>query len=457
MSEITMIGVNHLYPHQDNPRKVLGDLTELADSIKANGVFQNLTVVPKEGGEYTVIIGHRRLAAAKQAGIEELPCAIVEMTPQEQLRTMLVENMQRSDLTVYEQAQGIQLMLDMGETVDSIAKGSGFSTSTIRRRVKLLELDQEKFRKSVARGATLSEYMELDKIEDPERKNAVLDSIGTPNFRNKLQSAIDDEKCLKRLDAWEEEISKFAMKIETHGEVNGEKVPMEYDSNYSRWSGDKKVYRPDDVNTVKYYYTRTKTEISVYRTPGERSKSEAAAAREERQAAGEKIRAELREITKRHFNLRNAFISSLSQSVVKKHLPAVAVFAMYQVIGGGGWRRDMPEPEVLNLCFDLDLGDEVDFDELRMTLAPKVQESPEKSILFAVYAMADDAVEGYWDSKWNCSTSGYDFYHKPNDDLDRLYMLLDELGYEMSDEEKAMQDATHELLNFEASHSYPAR
>ena len=71
--------------------------------------------------------------------------------------------------------------------------------------------------------------------------------------------------------------------------------------------------------------------------------------------------------------------------------------------------------------------------------------------------MADDAVEGYWDSKWNCSTSGYDFYHKPNDDLDRLYMLLDELGYEMSDEEKAMQDATHELLNFEASHSYPAR
>lgn len=122
---LAYIPVSKLYPHPDNPRKDLGDLTELAESIKANGVLQNLTVVPNMvvgeiSGDvwqrgYKVIIGHRRLAAAKLAGLKELPCVVVEMTEREQMSTMLTENMQRSDLTVYEQAQGFQMMLDMAK------------------------------------------------------------------------------------------------------------------------------------------------------------------------------------------------------------------------------------------------------------------------------------------------------------------------------------------------------
>lgn len=69
------------------------------------------------GDDYTIIIGHRRAAAAQQAGLYELPCAIVEMDEREQMQTMMVENMQRSDLTVYEQAQGFQMMMDFGQTV----------------------------------------------------------------------------------------------------------------------------------------------------------------------------------------------------------------------------------------------------------------------------------------------------------------------------------------------------
>ena len=78
---LAYIPVSKLYPHPDNPRKDLGDLTELAESIKANGVLQNLTVVPNMvvgeiSGDvwqrgYKVIIGHRRLAAAKLAGLKE--------------------------------------------------------------------------------------------------------------------------------------------------------------------------------------------------------------------------------------------------------------------------------------------------------------------------------------------------------------------------------------------------
>ena len=195
MADITYIPIRQLHPHPDNPRKELGDLSELAASIKENGVYQNLTVIPghyigkqeyiarciADGGDasaaeaawtpkaawssedYTIIIGHRRAAAAQQAGKFELPCSVVDMTEKEQLQTMMVENMQRSDLTVYEQAQGFQMMLDMGDTVERVADRSGFSQSTIRRRIKLLELNHDNFKKAEQRGATLSDFVELNK------------------------------------------------------------------------------------------------------------------------------------------------------------------------------------------------------------------------------------------------------------------------------------------------------
>ena len=68
-NDLIYIPVTRLFPHPDNPRKDLGDLTELANSIKEKGIMQNLTVVPRINSTYTVIIGHRRLAAAKAAGL----------------------------------------------------------------------------------------------------------------------------------------------------------------------------------------------------------------------------------------------------------------------------------------------------------------------------------------------------------------------------------------------------
>ncbi len=91
MPELQYIEVGNLFPHPDNPRKEIGDVSELAESIKQNGIFQNLTVVPnmvigEVTGEvwqrgYKVIIGHRRLAAAKAAGLEKVPCVVADMTP----------------------------------------------------------------------------------------------------------------------------------------------------------------------------------------------------------------------------------------------------------------------------------------------------------------------------------------------------------------------------------------
>ena len=116
MNTITMIPIEQLLHHPENPRKDLGDLTELAESIKVNGIMQNLTVVPVDDGIYNVVIGNRRMEAAKLAGLAEVPCVISEMDYKTQISTMLMENMQRQDLTVYEQAQGFQMMMDLGYT-----------------------------------------------------------------------------------------------------------------------------------------------------------------------------------------------------------------------------------------------------------------------------------------------------------------------------------------------------
>jgi len=146
MNEIEMLQIEQLRHHPENPRLDLGALSELTASIKANGILQNLTVIrpdnwkAKDGDIYWVLIGNRRLDAAKAAGLTELPCQIVRMGHTEQIATMLQENMQRSDLTVYEQAKGIQMMLDLGFTKDQVVERTGFSRATIDRRPAMASL-----------------------------------------------------------------------------------------------------------------------------------------------------------------------------------------------------------------------------------------------------------------------------------------------------------------------------
>lgn len=146
-NKLTMIPIDRLFPHPDNPRKDVGDVTELAESIKHSGIMQNLTVVPHEDG-YRVVIGHRRLAVARKAGLTELPCVIADMSHKEQCATMLSENMQRVDLTPIEQAQGVQMMLDLGETVGDIAEKTGFSKSAIAKRAKIAKMPFEQLKEA---------------------------------------------------------------------------------------------------------------------------------------------------------------------------------------------------------------------------------------------------------------------------------------------------------------------
>lgn len=200
-NKIVMIKRDHLQPHPDNPRKDLGDLTELRESIRENGIMQNLTVVPMgdglvDSGEYQILIGHRRFAASEGV-LDELPCVIVDdITPREQVGIMLAENMQRSDLTYIEQAHGFQLMLDLGDTVETISKKTGFSKTTIKHRLAINELDPDAL--AAAKEffqPTINDFISLEKVKDLEARNEILnDAMCSKDIQEAVQDWLEEYK-----------------------------------------------------------------------------------------------------------------------------------------------------------------------------------------------------------------------------------------------------------------------
>lgn len=202
------IALDHLHPHPDNPRKNLGDISELTESIRKNGIMQNLTVIPiKEDDdpnkwEYRILIGHRRAAAAKEAHLLTVPCNVVfDMDPREQVAIMLEENMQRSDLTVIEQAQGFQMMLDLGETEESIAEKTGFSRTTVRHRLQIAKLDPRAIRKHENKDhefqLSITDLIALERIKDMKTRNEIL--MNARDGRDLIQKVdIEAERAMRR-------------------------------------------------------------------------------------------------------------------------------------------------------------------------------------------------------------------------------------------------------------------
>lgn len=191
-NKIVMIPRSLLHAHPDNPRKDLGDLKELADSIAEHGIMQNLTVVPDEGdGDgYKILIGHRRFAASEGV-LDELPCVVAkDLTDREQVGIMLCENMQRSDLTYLEQAHGFQMMMDLGDTIETISEKTGFSKATIKHRIAITELDQSALDEAKKWfQPTITDFILLEKVKDLELRNEILfDSTCSKD----IQDSVDD-------------------------------------------------------------------------------------------------------------------------------------------------------------------------------------------------------------------------------------------------------------------------
>ena len=203
MQTIENIRVDELYQHPDNPRRDLGDLEELASSIKENGIMQNLTVIKGHYNNiawvddgYTVLIGHRRLAAAKKAGLEKVPCAEIEADRKEQVAIMLAENMQREDLTAPEQAFGFQMMFDFGCSAEDISQRTGFSKSTVYHRLNMAKLDKETLDAQTAElQLSIKDLEALEQIKDIEKRNEILkEATNSSNLHYLIKEAVNEEK-----------------------------------------------------------------------------------------------------------------------------------------------------------------------------------------------------------------------------------------------------------------------
>ncbi len=135
------VAMNLIEANPDQPRSILGDLSDLKSSIESKGVLEPILVRPREGGRYTIISGERRFRAAMEAGLAEIPCIVLDVNDAEVLEIALIENLQRKDLSPLEEADGyLTLQEKHGYTHEQIAKAVGKSRVTVTETLSLARL-----------------------------------------------------------------------------------------------------------------------------------------------------------------------------------------------------------------------------------------------------------------------------------------------------------------------------
>ena len=126
-----IIEIERIEPNPNQPRTEIGDLTELSASIKEKGVLEPLLVLATGDG-YMIIAGERRWRASKLAGLAEVPCIVVDTDERGVAEIALIENLQRKDLNIWEEADGLRALADkFGYTQDQIAQKISKSRSTV--------------------------------------------------------------------------------------------------------------------------------------------------------------------------------------------------------------------------------------------------------------------------------------------------------------------------------------
>ena len=135
------IAINLIEANPDQPRSMLGDLSDLKASIESKGVLEPILVRPRDGGRFTIISGERRFRAAMEAGLTDVPCIVLEVSDAEVVEIALIENLQRKDLSPLEEADGYLTLQDKhGYTHEQIAKAVGKSRVTVTETLSLARL-----------------------------------------------------------------------------------------------------------------------------------------------------------------------------------------------------------------------------------------------------------------------------------------------------------------------------
>jgi ParB family transcriptional regulator, chromosome partitioning protein len=166
-----MIPIDKIRPNPDQPRKNIGDIRELSDSIREKGVLEPLLVryIPREDSYY-IISGERRYHASKAAGLHELPCIEKIADDAETLELALIENLQRKDLTPFEEADGLQRLAEHFDyTHDDIAKKIGRARSSVTETLSL-RLIPDSVRKVCLDKGIISKSLLLQVARQPNEK-----------------------------------------------------------------------------------------------------------------------------------------------------------------------------------------------------------------------------------------------------------------------------------------------
>lgn len=386
-----------------------------------------------------VVIGHRRLEAAKRAGLQEVPCAIVRgMSETRQLQTMLLENMQRSDLTVYEQAQGFQQLLDFGMDIEDISQQSGFSKRTIRRRLEIAKLDQNKLKElSSTRQLSLKEFDELAKIKNMEARNEVMEKIGTNDFALAVKRAMDKEKLADNMPVFladmerlgikkfPDSANKYSSKYRRVGsldlyeyEVTKDKIPKKTEGLY---------YEASYPRNVEFYVKETKKAKIIKKSAKELEKEKRI------KEAWFKVDA----MAATHYELRKAFVENLKGTAKQREAVYMGAYSLIVLrsITYMTWGDISKEAGIDDKYFDPRR------DEKAVKLAYESYDNTQKCIE-VIYKLFNDNEKEFYANGYREVYPEYKF----NPRLEAMYHWLTKLGYQMSSEEKLIAAGTHEIF-----------
>ena len=173
-----MLPIELVDPNPSQPRQVMGDLSELMASVSEKGIIEPLVVRPF-GGRFQIIAGERRYHAAVQVGLREIPVVIREADDKEVMELALVENLQRKDLTAFEEADALQqLAQKCAYTHEDMARKLGKSRTAITESLSLNNMPEEV--RNVCRLADISAKSTLLQIvrqSDPQKMMALVERL----------------------------------------------------------------------------------------------------------------------------------------------------------------------------------------------------------------------------------------------------------------------------------------
>lgn len=195
--KILNLPIDKLAPNPRQPRKVFSqeELEGLSQSIAENGLLQPVVVRRAAGGSYEIIAGERRWRACQLAGMKHLPCILQECSDTQSAVLAILENLQRQDLQVFEEAEGIRsLIVDWHVTQEEAARRLGKSQSAIANKLRLLRLSQEERDLVVANHLTERHCRALIRIQDENARKKILSRVIERSLNVQQTEALVEEQ-----------------------------------------------------------------------------------------------------------------------------------------------------------------------------------------------------------------------------------------------------------------------